>query len=339
MAQVDELVARVPESARPGPPGRDGPSTRACPPRRAAHGRRRGGRPPGPRSRRRWRRRSRPPGTPGVARRARASGGGSPAPPGRRPRPGPGRCGGSRRCRRRCCRRGCVRGPCRPGWAPGRPRDTGEGRQTPGRWSRAVPAVLCVEDLRHCRRAGRDGALEVHPSPGRSHVPLRDRPRRPRSCSCWWSWRWRSRSSSSTRSAWCSGSAGSQAPREPGLRLIVPFVDVMHRVSKRIVTMPIQSQGIITRDNVSVDVSAVAYFRVVDAVRSVVAIENVRRSDRPDRPDDAAQGRRPAHPGRDAVGDGPHQPRHPRDPRRHDRRVGCRGDPGGAQGHPAPRQR
>ena len=63
---------------------------------------------------------------------------------------------------------------------------------------------------------------------------------------------------------------------EPGLRLIIPFVDVLHRVSLRIITMPIQSQGIITRDNVSVDVSAVAYFRVVDAVKSVVAIENVR---------------------------------------------------------------
>ena len=63
--------------------------------------------------------------------------------------------------------------------------------------------------------------------------------------------------------------------REPGLRLIIPFVDVLHRVSLRIVTMPIQSQGIITRDNVSVDVSAVAYFRVIDAVKSVVAIENV----------------------------------------------------------------
>ncbi|HZT93668.1 MAG TPA: slipin family protein, partial [Gaiellaceae bacterium] len=45
--------------------------------------------------------------------------------------------------------------------------------------------------------------------------------------------------------------------------------------SLRIVTMPIQSQGIITRDNVSVDVSAVAYYKVVDAVRAVVAIENV----------------------------------------------------------------
>ena len=57
--------------------------------------------------------------------------------------------------------------------------------------------------------------------------------------------------------------------------MIIPFVDVLHRVSLRIVTMPIQSQGIITRDNVSVDVSAVAYFRVIDAVKSVVAIENV----------------------------------------------------------------
>jgi len=63
--------------------------------------------------------------------------------------------------------------------------------------------------------------------------------------------------------------------RDPGLRLLIPIVDVMRPVSLRIVTMPIQSQGIITRDNVSVDVSAVAYFRVVDAVKSVVAIENV----------------------------------------------------------------
>ncbi len=63
--------------------------------------------------------------------------------------------------------------------------------------------------------------------------------------------------------------------REPGLKLIVPLIDVLRRVSLRIVTMPIQSQGIITRDNVSVDVSAVAYYRVVDAVKSLVAIENV----------------------------------------------------------------
>ena len=63
--------------------------------------------------------------------------------------------------------------------------------------------------------------------------------------------------------------------RAPGFQLIIPFVDVLHRVSLRIVTMPIQSQGIITRDNVSVDVSAVAYFKVIDAVKSVVATASV----------------------------------------------------------------
>ena len=67
-----------------------------------------------------------------------------------------------------------------------------------------------------------------------------------------------------------------QGPRGPGFNLIIPAVDTLRRVSLRVVTMPIQSQGIITRDNVSVDVSAVAYYKVVDAVKSVVAIENVR---------------------------------------------------------------
>lgn len=63
--------------------------------------------------------------------------------------------------------------------------------------------------------------------------------------------------------------------RGPGLIFIIPIIDHVHRVSLRIVTMPIQSQGIITKDNVSVDVSAVAYYRVKDTIRSVVAIENV----------------------------------------------------------------
>src|SRR5438046_10406840 len=63
--------------------------------------------------------------------------------------------------------------------------------------------------------------------------------------------------------------------RKAGLTVIIPFVDVLHRVSLRIITMPIQSQGIITRDNVSVDVSAVAYYRVVDPVNAVVAIGSV----------------------------------------------------------------
>lgn len=63
--------------------------------------------------------------------------------------------------------------------------------------------------------------------------------------------------------------------RMPGLRFIIPAVDQMHRVSLRIVTLPISSQGIITRDNVSVGVSAVAYYRIVDPVKSVIAIESV----------------------------------------------------------------
>jgi len=61
----------------------------------------------------------------------------------------------------------------------------------------------------------------------------------------------------------------------PGLVLIIPIIESTKRVSMRIVTMPIQGQGIITKDNVSVDIAAVAYYRVVDAVRSVVAIESV----------------------------------------------------------------
>jgi regulator of protease activity HflC (stomatin/prohibitin superfamily) len=64
-------------------------------------------------------------------------------------------------------------------------------------------------------------------------------------------------------------------PRGPGVIFVIPLVDRVHRVSLRIVTLPIESQGIITRDNVSVGVSAVAYYRIEDAVRSIVAIENV----------------------------------------------------------------
>ena len=63
--------------------------------------------------------------------------------------------------------------------------------------------------------------------------------------------------------------------RGPGVILVIPLVDRVRRVSLRIVTLPIESQGIITQDNVSVGVSAVAYYRVEDAARSIVAIENV----------------------------------------------------------------
>jgi regulator of protease activity HflC (stomatin/prohibitin superfamily) len=63
--------------------------------------------------------------------------------------------------------------------------------------------------------------------------------------------------------------------KEPGLRVIIPGIDQMRKVSMRIVTLPIESQKIITRDNVSVDVAAVSYYRVTDPIRSVVEIENI----------------------------------------------------------------
>ena len=63
--------------------------------------------------------------------------------------------------------------------------------------------------------------------------------------------------------------------KQPGLRLIIPIIDQMRKVGMRIVTLPVDSQKIITRDNVSIDVAAVAYFQIADPVRSVVEIENV----------------------------------------------------------------
>ena len=63
--------------------------------------------------------------------------------------------------------------------------------------------------------------------------------------------------------------------RDPGMRFMIPLVDRMQKVTLRTVTMPIQSQQIITKDNVSIGVAAVAYFRRVDPVKSIVEIENV----------------------------------------------------------------
>jgi regulator of protease activity HflC (stomatin/prohibitin superfamily) len=63
--------------------------------------------------------------------------------------------------------------------------------------------------------------------------------------------------------------------RDPGLRFMIPLVDRMRKVSMRTVTLPIPSQQIITQDNVSIGVAAVAYYRRVDPVKSIVEIENV----------------------------------------------------------------
>ncbi|GAC1501713.1 MAG: slipin family protein [Candidatus Saccharimonadales bacterium] len=61
----------------------------------------------------------------------------------------------------------------------------------------------------------------------------------------------------------------------PGLRVIIPIVDQIRKISLRIVTLPIESQKIITKDNVSIDVAAVAYYKVTDPIKAIVEIENV----------------------------------------------------------------
>lgn len=63
--------------------------------------------------------------------------------------------------------------------------------------------------------------------------------------------------------------------RGPGLILLVPILEQMTKVALRTITMDIPSQKIITKDNVSIDIAAVAYYHVVDAQKSVIAIEDV----------------------------------------------------------------
>jgi regulator of protease activity HflC (stomatin/prohibitin superfamily) len=60
----------------------------------------------------------------------------------------------------------------------------------------------------------------------------------------------------------------------PGLFILVPIIDRMVKVDLRTVTLDVPTQDIITRDNVSVSVDAVVYFRVVDPVRAIVDVEN-----------------------------------------------------------------
>jgi regulator of protease activity HflC (stomatin/prohibitin superfamily) len=62
--------------------------------------------------------------------------------------------------------------------------------------------------------------------------------------------------------------------RNPGLTLLVPVVDKMTRVNVQVVTMPVPAQDGITRDNVTVRVDAVVYFRVIDPLAAVVAVQD-----------------------------------------------------------------
>lgn len=64
------------------------------------------------------------------------------------------------------------------------------------------------------------------------------------------------------------------ATKGPGLIILIPIIDRMVKVSLRLVTMDVPSQDVITRDNVSVKVNAVVYFRVVDPTNATIVVEN-----------------------------------------------------------------
>ena len=64
------------------------------------------------------------------------------------------------------------------------------------------------------------------------------------------------------------------APRGPGITYVIPLVEKMVRIDLRTVTMEVPPQDVITRDNVSVKVSAVLYFRVIDPNRAIREVEN-----------------------------------------------------------------
>ncbi|OPY74271.1 MAG: FtsH protease regulator HflK [Syntrophorhabdus sp. PtaU1.Bin058] len=63
-------------------------------------------------------------------------------------------------------------------------------------------------------------------------------------------------------------------PKGPGLIILIPIIDRMVKVSLRTVVLDVPSQDVITRDNVSIKVNAVVYFRVVDALKAIIDVEN-----------------------------------------------------------------
>jgi regulator of protease activity HflC (stomatin/prohibitin superfamily) len=66
--------------------------------------------------------------------------------------------------------------------------------------------------------------------------------------------------------------------RDPGLTWVFPVFQSLRNIDLRTVTLPVPAQKIITKDNVSVDISAVSYYQIVDPVKSIVAIQDVREA-------------------------------------------------------------
>src|SRR5271157_5298247 len=65
-----------------------------------------------------------------------------------------------------------------------------------------------------------------------------------------------------------------KAPKGPGIILIIPLIDRWVRVNLRLIAMDVPSQDVITKDNVSVKVNAVIYFRVVEPNRAITAVDD-----------------------------------------------------------------
>lgn len=64
------------------------------------------------------------------------------------------------------------------------------------------------------------------------------------------------------------------AAKGPGLIILIPVIDRMVRVDTRVIAMDVPPQDVITRDNISIKVNAVVYFRVMDANRAIIEVEN-----------------------------------------------------------------
>ena len=87
------------------------------------------------------------------------------------------------------------------------------------------------------------------------------------------------------------------AAKGPGLILVFWPIDRIERISLRMVVMDVPAQDVITKDNVSVKVNAIVYFRVVEPTSAVVSVENYLFATSPALPDDLALG-----PGAGGVG-------------------------------------
>src|SRR5574342_253912 len=67
---------------------------------------------------------------------------------------------------------------------------------------------------------------------------------------------------------------GDRAYKGPGLIILIPFIDRMVKVSLRTIVMDVPPQDVITRDNVSIKVNAVLYFRVMDPAKAIIQVED-----------------------------------------------------------------